>query len=146
MSGHLWVLRDKESIKEIRPYITVRGAMEVKVRNESLIIREAISQKKHTLPATKLDLREEAYMWVFRQMLPLINCHLCISTMKCLVVAHCWIKRVNSEEDARCSGGELGQAVTCQVPLHLSIIVSDEGDPHWVMTPGLLYFHLPNPT
>lgn len=73
MSGHLWVLRDKELIKEIRPYITVRGAMEVKVRNESLIIREAINQKKHTLPATELDRQEEACMWVF-SLLVLVFC------------------------------------------------------------------------
>lgn len=34
------------------------------------------------------------------------------------------------------SGGELGEAETCLVPLHLSITASDEDDPHRVLATG----------
>lgn len=61
------MLRDKEFLKEIRPCTIVGGAVEVKFKNASSIIREAINLRNYTLPAARLDCPRQSLhvsLWV----------------------------------------------------------------------------------
>lgn len=54
------MLRDKEFLKDIKPHMIVGGAMEVKFRDDSGIMREAINLRNHTLLAARLACQGEA--------------------------------------------------------------------------------------